>query len=278
MVADPMMPNSNRPMPAAMSDPVPTVPSTPSSPPATTGLTAITSATIAAASHAAFTASPVVRNQCATDRANAAARTTVTSNSPCTAQCGVVVGSTAASGTSGIGPRDTAKTLYEAWPRCASPPTSRDAAPITTLGRYAAEIAVSAAVPTTSLPIPSAAATGSHAATRPTRTSRVATAQAAATNAAPRWMPPRTHSGTTSRRSRRKYSHTPRPAPAMATAAVHPSADGRDDSRTAKSDAAEPTSRVARPVSSRPATVTPATAAPASRAPGCSTSASTARV
>ena len=67
--------------------------------------------TIPAANHVALTASPVVRNQCATDLASPAATNTVTSNRPCTTQCGLVVGSTAANGTSGIGPRDTANTL-----------------------------------------------------------------------------------------------------------------------------------------------------------------------
>ena len=134
-MAEPITPKSASAVPAAISDPVPTVPSTPSSPPATTGLTATTSATIAAASHAALTASAVVRNQCATARASPAATSTVTNNSACIDQCGSVVGSAAASGTSGIGPRDTANTLYEASPRWASPPTARVAAAMTTFGR-----------------------------------------------------------------------------------------------------------------------------------------------
>ena len=82
MVVEPMIPNSNSAITAAIRPPVPTGPSTPSCPPATTGLTAITTATTAAASHTALTASAVVRNQCATERANTAATTTVTSNSP----------------------------------------------------------------------------------------------------------------------------------------------------------------------------------------------------
>ena len=103
-------------------------------------------------------------------------------------------------------------------------------------------------------------------------------AQTAATNADPRWIPPRTQSGRISRRSRRKYNHTPNPDPNSATAAVQSSAVDREASRTAKSEAADPTSREASPVSSNPASVTPATAAAASRGPGSSTSASTARV
>ena len=278
MVVDPMIPNSSSVMPAAIREPVPTEPNTPSSPPATTGVSAVTTAAIAAASHVALTASAVVRNQCATDRASSAAVRTVTSSSPCTIQCGFVVGSAAAKGTSGIGPRDTANTLYEASPRCASPPTSSAAPAITTFGRYAAEIPVSAAVPASPLPIPMLASTGSHAKRMPTSTRNAEIAHSAATNAAPRWTPPRTHRGSSSRRSRRKNSHTPRPEPRMPTTAVHVSASGSDNSRTAKSDAADPTSNEASPVRSRPATVAPTTAAPASRAPGCSTSANTARV
>ena len=278
MVVDPMIPNSSRAIPAAINDPVPTSPNTPSVPPATTGVTAITTATITAASHVAFTASAVVRNQCATDRANTAAATTVTSSRPCTTQWGLVVGNAAANGTSGIGPRDTANTLYEASPRCASPPTRSAAPAITTFGRYATEIPVSAAVPTKPLPISITARIGSHANRTPINTSIAEMAHIASTNAIPRWIPPRTHSGSTSRSSRRKYSHTPTPDPAILTAAVQASATGSDDSRTAKSDAAEPTNSEARPVRAMPATVTPAIADAASRPPGCSMSDSTACV
>src|SRR5699024_3508040 len=158
-------------------------------PPATTGLNAITSATIAAASQVALTASAVVRNQCATDRASPAASTTVTSSRPCTTQCGLVVGSAAASGTSGIGPRETANTLYEASPRCAPPPTISAAPAITMLGRYATEMPVSAAVPTRPLPISRTDPTGSHAKTSPASTNTVTAAQVAATYAVPRWRP-----------------------------------------------------------------------------------------
>ncbi len=104
MVVDPMIPNSNNAMTAAITFPVPTEPSTPSWPPATTGVTAMTTATTAAANHAAFTASPVVRNQCATDLASPAATRTVTNSKAWTTQCGSVVGNAAANGTSGIGP------------------------------------------------------------------------------------------------------------------------------------------------------------------------------
>src|SRR5699024_9016051 len=143
MVAEPITPKISNAVPAAISEPVPTVPSAPSRPPATTGVIAMTSATTTAPSQVALTASAVVRNQCATDRARTAAASTVTRSSPWTTQCGSVVGTTAASGTSGRGPRETANTLTEASPRWASPPTTTAPAAATTLGRYAAEIAAS---------------------------------------------------------------------------------------------------------------------------------------
>ncbi len=149
---------------------------------------------------------------------------------------------------------------------------------MTTFGRYATEIPVSAAVPTKPFPISRLAAIGSHPNRIPISTRNAATAHKATVNATPRWIPPRTHSGRILRSSRRKNNHTPSPDPTRPTAPVHRNADGSEDSRTAKSEAAEPTSNDARPVNSRPATVAPATAAPASRAPGCSTSASTALV
>ena len=137
---------------------------------------------------------------------------------------------------------------------------------------------VSAAVPTNPLPICRLDAIDSQENSTPINTRVAEMAHVAATNAAPRWIPPRTHNGRFSRRSRRKNSHTPIPEPSSPTAAVHSSATGSENSRTAKSDADEPTSNEARPVRRTPAADAPTTAAAASRPPGCSTSASTARV